>query len=277
MNIFVETDYRKIIQRLVHERKQRGEALTLGGLARAANMQKAHMTNVLKERASFQADQMFLVCRHLSLSADESTYLMLLLEQERSAVKERKQALAVELERLHKRHLQTESHLDPAKSAGESLDITFPDYYLDPIHQIVHIAISVDALSRNIETFARALGISTVRLNQVLSELQRHGLIEKKRDRYVNVRRHLHLKKSSPIYRAWRQMLGSMALSSPTESREEHFGFTAVFSADEATRKKMHGKILEVIKSFEKDVESAPARGVYQLSIDLLPWVKPPP
>lgn len=275
MNVFLESDYRKCISHLVDERKARKET-TLGKVAEMARMQKAHMTNVLKGRASFQGDQMYLICKSLRLSADESRYLMLLLEHERSALEERKNEIAGEIETLQRKNLQTEMHLSAEKSQSPGLGSEFPEYYLDPIHQIVHIAISIDKLSKDLKAMAEAVGVSMERLKGVLASLEAHGLIKRSKGQYVNMQKNVHLRKTSPVFKAWRHQLQNLALArSIEEGDEDRYGFSAVFSADEATRKKIQGKLLELIKDIEGDVKKAPAKGVYQISIDLFPWVRP--
>lgn len=274
MNIFVETDYRYVISELVREFKAQGKRITLGKLAADANMQKAHMTNVLKRRASFQSDQMYLICKSLGLEDDKCAYMMLLLEYERTGLAERRRDIKKELDKLQSRHLQTETHLSGEKTAGKDLGKIFPEYYLEPLHQLVHIAISIERFAKNVNALAESLGIPIIKVQQILNKLVEKGLVEKTIDRYQNIRRNSHLKKTSPVFRAWRHQLNSMANARLQQgSGDDHYGFTAVFSADEGTRKKMQAKILELIKSLETEVKHAPPQGVYQFSIDLLPWM----
>lgn len=217
---------------------------------------------------------MYLICRYLKLDEDKCSYLMLLLEYERTGLAERRHSIRQELDKIQARHLQTEAHLSEDKTSGKDLGEVFPEYYLEPLHQLVHIAVSIERFAKSPNALAESLGVPMNKVQQILNKLLEKGLIEKSKDRYKNVRRNSHLKKSSPVFRAWRHQLNSMANARLQQtSGDEHYGFTAVFSADESARKRMQAKVLELIKGFELEVKHAPPQGVYQFSIDLLPWM----
>lgn len=272
MTIFNEHDLRYIITSLVQDARNRGGKLTFERLARAARVQKAHITNVLKGRASFQSDQLFLICKELLLSREETQYLLLLLEHERSSVSERKKELWKEIERLQAEHLQTEKYLQP-EIDDTPLEKRFPSYYLDPIHQIIHIAVSIEQFSQNPKSLASILGVSGSRITSVLAALEAHGVIAQKNGHWVSMKKHVHLKRSSVFYPAWKLQMQNLGQArSQATHHDKSYGFTAVFSADEKTRKKIQAKLLEFIQEVEPLVVQAPSQEVYQLSLDLLSW-----
>ncbi len=273
MDFFAESDYRVIIQALVRRQKESGKAITYERLARSAGVQKAHITNVLKGRAAFQQDQIFMIAKELEVSSDEAHYLMLLLDFERSSIKARKDEIWAEIEALQAKYLQTDKHIHAGRKISENPENTFPDYYLNPIHQIIHIAISIDRFSRNLDLMREALGLSAQVMNQAIKNLDLNGLIEKRSSRYFNLKRSLHLPRNSSLYFPWRFQLQNLALLRTRNLTEEKsYGFSATFSANEATRKKILSKIMKLLKEVETEVTSAPAENIYHLSIDILPW-----
>ena len=273
MNVFSTSDYREAIKEILKERKRLGTAMTLEKLAKSAGTQKAHISNVLSGRANFQPDQLFMIANALKLATEESKYLMLLLEHERSALDIRKRAIDIEIEALQIKNNQTEEHLKFSGLNEPEVNSLLAEYYLDPFYQLVHIALSIDRFSNNPKALKESFGLSEERLSTILHNLERAGIVEKKNGRYVNKRKNLHLKRASPLYSAWRSQLQQLGRTKTVQtSSDSSYGFSVVFSADEPTRKRMLGKILELIKSFESDVAAAPAKNVYQFAIDLFPW-----
>ena len=55
-------------------------------------------------------------------------------------------------------------------------------------------------------------------------------------------------------------------------SEKNGYSFSVVFSASENTRKEIHSKFLEFLKSCELLVGEAKSKNVYQMSFDLFPW-----
>lgn len=272
MTIFNETDLRQVITSLVQEARGKGLGMTFERLAKAARVQKAHVTNVLKGRASFQPDQLYLICKELKLSQQETRYLLLLLDHERSVATERKAELSKEIEKMQREHLQTEKYLQ-AEVEDAPLEKKFPSYYLDPVHQLVHIALSIERFAQNPKLLEPILGMNHDRLIAVLDALESHGVIAQKNGRWTTLKKQVHLKRTSDLYPAWKMQMQNLGQAqNQLSTSEKSYGFAVVFSADEKARKRIQTKLLELITELEPLVVKAPAQNVYQLSLDLLPW-----
>ncbi|MFN7733486.1 MAG: DUF4423 domain-containing protein [Pirellula sp.] len=272
MYIYDETDLRQIITSLVKEARGKGLGMTFERLAKASRVQKAHVTNVLKGRASFQPDQLYLICKELKLSQQETRYLLLLLDHERSVVTERKSELMQEIDQMQREHLQTEKYLQ-AEVEDAPLEKVFPRYYLEPAHQIIHIALSIEKFAQNPKLLEPILGVSHNRIVSVLDALESHGIIAQKDGRWTTIRKQVHLKRTSDLYPAWKMQMQTLGQArNQLSTSENSYGFAVVFSADEKARKRIQTKLLELIKEIEPLVVKAPAQNVYQLSLDLLPW-----
>ena len=55
-------------------------------------------------------------------------------------------------------------------------------------------------------------------------------------------------------------------------SKDEGYLFTVLFSADEATKKRIQAKFLDFLKAVEKEVQAAPSEDVFYMSFDLMNW-----
>jgi transcriptional regulator with XRE-family HTH domain len=272
MTIYNETDLRQIITALVQEARGKGFRMTFERLAKAARVQKAHITNVLKGRASFQSDQLYMICKELKLSKQETKYLLLLLDHERSVVPERKAEIALDIEQMQNEHLQTEKYLQ-AEVEDLAIEKQFPRYYLDPVHQIVHIALSIDKFAQNPKLLEPVLGIAHERIVSILDALESHGIIAQKLGRWTTLKKQVHLKRNSDLYPAWKMQMQNLGQArNQLGTSEKSYGFAVIFSADDKARKRIQTKLLELITEIEPLVVKAPAQNVYQLSLDLLPW-----
>jgi transcriptional regulator with XRE-family HTH domain len=272
MTIYNETDLRQIITALVQEARGKGFRMTFERLAKAARVQKAHITNVLKGRASFQSDQLYMICKELKLSKQETKYLLLLLDHERSVVPERKAEIALDIEQMQNEHLQTEKYLH-AEVEDLAIEKQFPRYYLDPVHQIVHIALSIDKFAQNPKLLEPVLGIAHERIVSILDALESHGIIAQKLGRWTTLKKQVHLKRNSDLYPAWKMQMQNLGQArNQLGTSEKSYGFAVIFSADDKARKRIQTKLLELITEIEPLVVKAPAQNVYQLSLDLLPW-----
>ena len=274
MRIFQENDFRYIITSMVRAAKAKRGGITFERLAIAARVQKAHVTNVLKGRACFQPDQLFLICKALRLSKEETAYLLLLLEHERSVVEERKAEIQKAIHEMQHEHLQTEKYIQ-TETAEAPLERKVPRYYLEPIHQIVHIALSIERFAQNPKALKSVLGISHERMIGILALLESNGIIEQKAGRWRTIKKQVHLSRASEIYPAWKMQMQNLGQArNQLQTSEKSYGFSVVFSADEKTRVKIQAKLLDLITEIEPLVVKAPAQNVYQLSLELLPWTE---
>jgi uncharacterized protein (TIGR02147 family) len=274
LNVFTYTDYRQALRDLVTERKQFERGFGFHALADAARIQRPYLSKVLKGTAQLSTDQMFLITTMLKLSAEEQDFLQLLLEHDRTAVAERKKRLAARIKAVGDKHRDSSAHLSAktVDAQGSSLG-GIADYYLDPITQVVHTAISIDHFAKSPLTLAAELAISGQQLHAILATLERLGLAYREGGKILPRETALHLAKSSPLYRAWRNQIKLLSSQRLNQLREEDaYSFTTVFSADEKTRKTVHERFLDFLKACETSVRDAPAKQVYHLAFDLFPW-----
>ncbi len=274
MNIYLSSDYRNVLRALVKERKQFEPAFGFHRLADAARIQRPYLSKVMKGTAQLSADQLFLMANFLQLGAGEQDYLQLLLEHDRTAVAERRAQLAVRIRGIAAQRRDSGAHLS-AKTIDARMDgaQALGDYYLDPLLQIVHVAISVDFFSRQTAALAGELNLSGIQLHGLLGTLERLGLAYREGQQWRAREPALHLPKASPLYRAWRNQMKLAALQRLGQvDPEEAYAFSAVFSADAATKAFVHDRFLEFLRSVEGAVQRAPARQVFQMAFDLFPW-----
>ncbi len=232
---------------------------------------------MIKGTAQLSLDQIFLICQLLKLKSEEQEYLELLLEFDRTGVAERKKTLLEKIRSISEKHMDTGAHLRAKKIEVTTKDAdgsnSLADYYLDPLIQIVHVAISIDFFSKNPAALIQELGIHSSQLYSAIAALERMGLAYRENSRLLPREPSLHLSKSSSLFRAWRNQLKLLSMQRINQLPDkEIYSFSTVFSATPETRKIITEKFVEFLKSCESSVANAQAKQVYYMSFDLFSW-----
>lgn len=272
-NCFKYLDYRSAIRDEVSARKSQGERMSFHKLAEAVRVQPPYVSKVMREDAHFSRDQLFQALRLVAASPAQSAYMELLHDFQTSGVESRRQELLARISAIQADHLDTQRHLQKARSPTTA---EFEEYYLDPLNQIVHVCLSIPRYRRNPDLLARDLLVPRESVRGALRTLERIGAA--RRDDaggFVPVGDTLHLPRDSRLYGAWDTQLRQMAAV-----RRQHlpkslsYGFSVVFSADEPTRHVIQEKLLELVASLQKVVAPAAEEEVYQLSLDMFSWTR---
>lgn len=268
---FANEDYRPALLGVLLARKHVDPSVTAQALAAAVRVSKAYISQVFRERAHLSQDQLFLCGGFLKLSPDEVEFLQLLLEHSRSGLKERKEKIREEIERIRSEKLQTEHHIKAAPIQTELDPISA--LYLNPVNLLVHIALSIPRFLEDPRKIASHLDMSHSQVSESLAVLMRVGILAVQKGKYRLVENKFHLPANSPVYLAWRTQMKSYALVGIQRADpRDTYSFNVVFSGNRKTKEEIQRKILELIHECEKLVDKANKEDVYQLSIDLFPW-----
>lgn len=271
MNIFLESNYHVILKKIVEERKRIDPKFNFQAIAEATRIPKSYLSKVAHEKAHFSADQLFLVGEHLGLNEKQLRYMQLLLELARSGVKKRREQLEKEIQALRDRALDSREHLQAKpESLGED---GLRDYYLDPLNQLVHICLSIPRYQTDATKLAADLGIPVAELRGVIERLEALGVIEHVNGRYKSLLKGIHLPKTSPVFKPWRNQLKLLCLDRLSRRPEKSdYSFSVCFSATDKVRDRIKGDFLELLKKAEAEVGGARQEGAYQMSFELFAW-----
>ena len=148
-------------------------------------------------------------------------------------------------------------------------------YYLDPLIQIIHISLSIPRYQTDQLLLANDLRVPSPKLLGIINRLEHMQLIVRTKSAIKLLVESLHLPKESPVYKAWRNQLKLQAMNR-LEIVTDHkaYSFSVVFSGNEAIRKEIQGRFLNLLKGVEKLVGEGPQEDVYQMSFELFPWTK---
>jgi len=240
-------------------------------MADAARIPKSYLSRVIHGKADLNADQMYLICKFLNFDNDESEYMQLLLEMEKTGLKERRNKLVEIVSSRQLEKLDTKHHLETSLAAPTSNELG--TYYLSPLMQIVHVCLSINRYARNPHQLATDLKISQSKLNNIILTLERLQLIKRSKESIQLLARKIHLPKDSDLYSAWRNQIRLLGMHQMGEvSPENLYSFSVVFSTTKTVRKAIQAKFLEFISEVEKLSANSIEEEAFQLNFDLFPW-----
>ncbi|WP_141735545.1 helix-turn-helix domain-containing protein [Oligoflexus tunisiensis] len=272
MDIFVFSCYRTIIKNLVAQQRKTDPSITYQDLSQSMRVTKSHLSRVIHGRAELNYDQLYLLCKYFNLKADECEYLRLLVELERTALAERRKILQNLIKETQREKMQTKRHI----SAGPIPEANMMSYYLDPLHQIVHVAFAIPRYQDNPRLLADDLGVPWTQLERIIRQLEEMRLIQADQNRVKLLIEDLHLPRESVFYRPWISQVKLMSLQRLQHNEgKDAYAFSVTFSADDESRKQILGRFLDFLKGTEQKVKSAAQENVYQMSFELFSWTQP--
>ena len=273
MNIFSSLSYRDIIKKIILERKKIDSSYNFQNLANVIRVQKTYLSNCLKGKADLNLDQLYMVCEFLKLNSDQTQYLELLLNYERSGLKDRRDKLLSMIKAMQAKYDKTDQYISARKITVDSEGVY--QYYLDPIHQIVHVSLAIEKYRTNLQLLARDINVPVFRIMNSITTLEKLGIISKSGKEVKVIQDSLHLPADNPIYKTWRNELKNLSMQKLRNLKaESSYSFAVVFAATEDTRRFIQGKFFDFLKEIEPVAQAAESENAYYMNFDLFPWME---
>jgi uncharacterized protein (TIGR02147 family) len=271
LSIYATIDYRKALRTLVEARQISDRTLTFQSLAESTRIPKSYISKVLSGSANLSSDQAFALGKALGLSPEEMKYFLLLLERERSGLKERQRELDSEISFIQEKHLQTKVHLSNAGLTELSPDYSL--YYLPPWAQIVHIGMTIPKFAKNPDLLRDTLDIGGTEFLYTIRTLEKMKLLTPQKNGYEVALPKTHISPDSPYYRAWKIQQDALANSAFLNRRDaKHYGYSVTFSATEAVRDEFRRKFLKMLQEAQELAAKSDCESVFQMRFDLFSW-----
>lgn len=267
-------NYREIIRKEIEYRKQLDSSFTFKQFAKNIRIPPSYLSRVFSEDADFNSDQLFQACEYLEFSAEKTEYLHLLLEKEKSTLKKRRELINQKIRQLQNEQAEIAHHLKATRVVTEDPSRQMVQYYLNPINQLVHIALDIPRYQKEVYRLKDALHLTSHQIEQAIHYLEAIHFIKRTGSEIELIERSMHLKRTSEYYPVWRNLVRSLSLGKlqTLKETENTSSFSAFFSASPSTQKKIQKLFLEFISQTESLVERASSEEVYQMNFDLFPW-----
>lgn len=274
IKIYEHTDYRTIFQVTVDERKDLTAGYKYSDFANAIQVQAPYLSRVFRKIAHLTSDQVHLACQELEFSDDESQYIFLLMEYQKTGLTQRREQLKEKIAGIQNEKLDTKNYLT-AEVINTNREQQLFEYYLEPLAPVIHSFLNVPEYQRNPDKISMALGCSGQKVRETIVNLEKMGLVQyqPKQKKYISLQTFLHLDKRSSLNKAYQNLTRSLSGEHLNKTSEEHkHQYTVTVTTDEATAQAIYINFNKFIKSVEKKVNSSTPNGVYQLSFDFFRW-----
>lgn len=239
-------------------------------LADACGVNKTFLSRVFNGSAHLSAEQVFLACAFLRLEPEQRDFALLLHAHDVARPGPYKSSLQERLIALRAEKAQAKAAL-ASDSALRVEELSL--YFAEPHFQLVHMCCFLPGLAKDAAALARTLHLSESRVRRILRWLESAQLISSTDEGFKPRVAALHLPHDSPFVDVYRQQMRTHALQRLSRDAPGSFSFSTLFTADEATRKIIKGKLLDVLKECQALVAHAPSRDLFQLNIDLFSWL----
>jgi uncharacterized protein (TIGR02147 family) len=271
INVYEKEDYRELFEDILELAKQKPFSRSLAEIAKACGIQPSYLTNVIKRRCHFSADQASDIMTFLGYPTEKIDFVLLLIDLERTGSPKRQQLLKERVQKTRQLKLRADNYVVAEKKTDDPKSLM--DYYLDPLAPLIHMYFGVRHAEQNPRNIAQKLRVSEERVNRIIDILRQDRLIEFKQGKYHQTSQHLHLPKDSPLAKAHQVLMRSMALERLARvETENHLAFTVTFNADEHSRAKIQVEFLKFIKKCQNFCKESKSENVLQLNFDLFPW-----
>lgn len=271
MNIFLESNYKKIMSAFLLHRKKANSRFTFEAMAKACGVQKTYLSKVLKHKGNLNPDQIYSACEYLRFNPLERDYVTALYQLATSEHPKRKEEIAHRVSELRKKALKTEEVLG-LKTASPTKDI-LAEYYADPFYSLIHMFLSIDRFRKNTTLLGPALGLNPSKINHYIERLESMGIIVQENSGWQLLHPTLHLPEGSPFLKAHRNLLRLKAMEKIEKlENPDFYSFTVVFSTNHTVQKEIHRRFLQFLEQIRTLVEKGKEQDVYQLNFDFLKW-----
>lgn len=268
---YSQNDYRSAIE-LALEKLNRNEVVyTRKLLSEKIKIQSSYFTKVMKGEASFNSDQLYVLCQTIQLDTVKRNFLLLLLELEKSTVEGRRKELLTEIEKIRQDKFKTEHaiNIPPIMSPKESEIL----YFSNPWNQIIHAFLMTESFCQKTESIRPKIGVSEKIFNNVMENLKKIGLISDDGGVVKVTQKQIHLSQDSELFHLWKnaiKVLGNSKKLSMDDS--ESYSFSAVFCAPEDAHNGIKTLFLEFLTKAQEQANKGKATDVFQMNFDLFPW-----
>lgn len=271
MSLYNHLKYRSALHEIVENRRNLPGKFTLKALAENAGLQASFLTNVLKGRFDFNADQLFAIAQALELSLPDREYLLLLLEFERSVFKPRKDQLKKKIEEIRSENKKSEKHL--GLQAVELTSDAQARYYLDPFAQLALVYLNLAPFNRQPEKLGPTLGLSQKHLGEILKVLVEIGYVQREGQTYKVLAHDRHLPKRNPLSGPHLTMMRLKSIDQLQRlSVDQSYSHSVTFTGTDETKEALSEAYLAFLKKAEAVVRPARSEKVFQMNFDLFPW-----
>lgn len=222
VKLFGYTDYKTYLKDQV---QQSGRGF-ITQLAAAAPCQRSYLSKVIHDNVHLTTDQTYNISFFLGHNSSEQDYFFSLVEYARASTKTYRDHLTRKLKSLRQENEDLSKILD-----RKVVNVTEKEafYYSHFLPSCLHILSSLPQYQTAAE-MGRALTVPESLVQQLLDQLENHGLVKKEKSKYLFVGESLHVSKNSPYVTFHHQNWRQQAIQASQKPNDQNIHYTNIQS-----------------------------------------------
>jgi uncharacterized protein (TIGR02147 family) len=261
--VFLAHDYRAFLKATLKEERF-GHGVK-GKLARSLGVQPSFLSSVFAGKQDLSLEHGLKAAEFLAFSEDESDFLLLLIQKERSGSQALRRHFQKQIEAMLKKRSRVRERIDAEKSLNPDEHI---EYFSSWRHPAVLMAVR-NPSCRNLEFLEKYLGIRRDEARESIDLLVRFGLVVPHAGGWKPTVQRLHLDRDSMATKAshiqWRH---SAVRSLDKPVRKDDLHYSAVISTDRETAKKLRDLFLSAVEKSEPLIVGGGDSEIQVLALD---------
>lgn len=265
MDLFRETDYRRIVEELFRQKPKHGHG-EMSRLARHLKVNTTLVSQVLSAKRDFTEEQAVLTAQFFEFNRRESYYFLLLVQRSRAATEALKEVYSEQI-----RLCQSEAQNGLKNRVSVKKELSFEEqavYYSSWLYAALHTLVGIEGC-QDVASLSQKLGLQPPLTRALLDRLIEYNLVVEKGSRFVPGVASTYLPPESPLvirhHQSWRQV----ATQRMERSSARDFFFTGPLSISEADYESFRRDLVELVGRLYKIVEKSRAQEFACFNVDL--------
>jgi uncharacterized protein (TIGR02147 family) len=260
LNVFQYSRYFRFLRDLSQK-----EDVTVTDLAKAAEVQRPYMSNVLGDRAYLSAEQGFRLCRFLGFSQKEQDYFLALVELEKASSGEYKNFLKKKIEALKQDSEKLINKLE--RPEAPKISEMAAEYYSSWEYCAIHVLTSIPEFQK-LEAIATKMRLPEGFTQECLNKLLSWGLIKLERDRYLWASGNIHIPSNSAMVQLHHKNWREKSIEDARLNADNSLHFTSVYSVSQEDFSEVKDQMLDLIKAYNKRAAGSKEEELVCMNLD---------
>lgn len=262
--IYDFNDYKAFLREKIASRPNRGRG-ERAALADVIRCQRPFISQVLSGDLEFSLEQAELIAQHYSLDADETHFLILLLQRNRAGTSSLQTYFAKQIEAIRADRRKLKNRL---KEHDQIPEQDRERYYSSWIYQAVHMIVDLEG-RRTRTSIAEHLRTPENEISPVLQFLCDVGLIKQNGDQYSGGDSRIYLEKDSLHINKYHYNWRVRAMTSLDCKRPTDFHFSSALTISQSDAEVLRKMLQDFVEATSKRVANTTPEKVFSLCLDL--------
>lgn len=263
LNIFEYDDYKSFLRDYISSQETRG---AVAELAQSAGCDRTYLSQALNGKVQLTADHIINLGEALNMSESEKNYFLHLLLHDRAGSSSARVLLKRKLDKMAQENHVLTKRIRHREVTDELSNEEKGRYYSSWAFGAVHILTSIESF-QSIGALVDRLRLPEREIEDILQELMRMQLVEKKGSRYVHSGKNLFISRESSFnalnHINWRTRALSIANS------KDGVHYTTAFSINKKDWPKLQLRLMEFIEKQREEIHGSGSEELYCFCCDL--------